>query len=88
MTDARVRREAGELAEALREAAPPQRFMMERYGPDGEILEAWEGHPITPGEGEVHALVITGTDYAEPRTDWRERGIVPPKGFHRSRWRE
>lgn len=75
------------LAERLRQAVPPRHFMIEQYGPDGEIVEAQEGHPIGPGHESVRTLVITGTDYAEPRTDWRERGVIPPKGFHRSRWR-
>jgi hypothetical protein len=61
--------------------------MIEHYGPDGEILEASEGHLISPGDEGVYTLVITGHGFAEPRTDWRERGIVPTRGFHRSRWR-
>lgn len=76
------------VAQALRERAPQRYFMIEKYGPDGEILEASEGHPITPGDEGVHTLVITGVGYAEPRTDWHERGIIPPMGFHRTRWRE
>jgi hypothetical protein len=63
--------------------------MMEYCGPDGEIEEASEGHPIDDDlpEGAVEAVIITGHGYAEPRRDWRERGIVPPRGFHPSRWR-
>ena len=88
MREQRARRGPGLVAKALGEMVPHRFFMIEHYGPDGEIEEAWEGHPIEPGEGKVHALVITGTGFAEPRTDWRERGIVPPRGSHRSRWRE
>jgi hypothetical protein len=76
------------VAQALRERTPPRYFMMEWYGPDGEIVEAWESHPLDPDWDGAHTLVISGTDYAEPRTDWRERGVIPPKGFHRSQWRE
>jgi hypothetical protein len=79
---------AGRVSQALRERAPQRYFMIEHYGPDGEILEASEGHPIEPGEQEVQALVITCYGFAEPRRDWRERGVIPPRGFHRSLWRE
>ena len=94
MTEAQGCREAGptlspgQLAQALRERVNQRYFMIEKYGSDGEILEASEGHPIAPGEEGVHTLVITGHGFAEPRTDWRERGVIPPRGFHRSRWRE
>jgi hypothetical protein len=49
-----------------------------------------EGHLIDDDlpEGAVAAVVISGVGYAKPRTDWRERGIVPPRGYHRSQWRE
>ena len=62
--------------------------MIEDYGPDGEILEAAEGHPLEPDWDGVQALIVTGVWFAEPRTDWRKRGIVPPRGFHRSLWRK
>jgi len=94
MTEAQGCREAGltlspgQLAQALRERAPQRYFMIEKYGPDGEILEASEGHPLGPDHEGVHAVIITGVGYAEPRTDWRERGVIPPRGFHRSQWRE
>ena len=78
---------AGRLAQVLREHAPPRYFTMEQYDAEGEIVEVWEGHPLEPGEDGVRAVIITGTDYAEPRTDWRERGIVPPQGYHPSLWR-
>jgi hypothetical protein len=71
------------VAQALRERMTPRYFMMQHYGPDGEILEAWEGHLMEPDDHGVHAVIITGHGFAEPRTDWRERGIVPPRGFHR-----
>jgi len=71
------------VAQALRERVPQRYFMIEKCGPDGEILEASEHHPLVPGEEGVHTLVITGHGYAEPRTDWRERGLIPPRGFHR-----
>ena len=93
MADTRKRREDGPfsrpglLVEALQEVAPPRYFMLEYYGPDGEIVEAWEGHPIGQDHAGVEAVIITGTDSAEPRTDWRERGVVPPRGLHRSHWR-
>ena len=76
------------VAQALRERVTQRYFMIEKYGPDGEILEASEGHPITPGDEGVHTLVISCYGFAEPRRDWRERGIVPQRGFHRSHWRE
>jgi len=72
------------VAQALRERAPQRYLMMEKYGPDGEILEASEGHPIEPDHEGVQAVIITGVGSAEPRTDWRERGIIPPRGFRRS----
>ncbi len=76
------------MARARREQAPPYYFMMEQYGPDGEIEEAWEGHPF-PSDGEgVQMVVITGHGFAKPRTDWRKRGIIPPKGYHKSKWRK
>jgi hypothetical protein len=78
----------GRVSQALRERAPQRYFMIEQYGPDGEILQASEGHPIAPGEEGVHTLVITGHGFAELRRDWRERGIIPPRGFHRSLWRK
>jgi len=78
----------GSVAQALRELASQRYFMTEHYGADGEIVEAWEGRPIEPGWDGVHAVIVTGTEYASPRTDWRERGIIPPRGFHRSPWRE
>ena len=88
----RYRRDAASLVsqivEALRERAKPRYFMMEEYGPDGEIVKAWEGNPIMPGHEEEPTLIVTGVGYAEPRTDWRERGVVPPQGFHRNRWRD
>jgi len=74
------------VAQALRERASQRYFMTEHYGPDGETMEAWESHPIEPGQEGVRAVIVTGTDYAKPRTDWRERGIVPPEGHHRSVW--
>jgi len=51
MTEAQGGREAGptlspgQLAQALRERAPQRYLMMERYGPDGEILAACERGP-------------------------------------------
>jgi len=78
----------GRVSQALRERVPQRYVMIEQYGPDGEIVEASEGHPIAPGEQEVHTLVITCYGFAEPRRDWRERGVIPPRGFHRSLWRE
>jgi len=74
--------------EALRERVRPRYLMMEEYGPDGEIVKAWEGSSIVPGHDEVKTIIITGVGYAEPRTDWRERGVVPPQGFHPTRWRD
>jgi hypothetical protein len=71
------------VAQGLRETAPPSFHMLEEYGPDGEIEEAWEGDRITAGTEGVEAIIITGHGYVEPRTDWQERGVVPPRGFHR-----
>ena len=76
------------VAQALRELASQRYFMTEHHGPDGEIVEAWESHPLELGGEGVRAVIVTGTGYAKPRTDWRERGIIPPRGLHRSRWRE
>jgi hypothetical protein len=78
----------GRVAQALRERAPQRYFMIEQYGRDGEILEASEGHPIAPDHEGVHAVIITGVGFAEPRRDWRERGMLPPRGFHPSQWRK
>ena len=78
----------GRVSQALRERAPRRYFMIEQYGPDGEIVEASEGHPITLDQEGVHAVIITGVGFAEPRTDWHQRGIIPPRGFHRYRWRQ
>ena len=75
-----------QLAEALRQRSGPRYLMTEQYGPDGEILEAWEGHPLKPDHTGVSAIIITGVGYAAPREDWRERGIVPPRGYHPTRW--
>jgi len=86
----RCRREAASLVsqimEAMRERAGPRYFMTEQYGPDGEIMEVWEGHPLEPGHDGVSILSITGVGFAEPRRDWRERGVVPPRGYHPTRW--
>jgi hypothetical protein len=78
------------VAEGLRKRKPQRYFMMETYGPDGEIEEASECHPIDDElpDGAVAAVIISGVGYAKPRTDWRKRGIVPPRGYHRSQWRE
>ena len=76
------------VAQALRELASQRYFMTEHYGADGEIVEAWEGHELDPGWEGANSLIITCYGFSEPRTDWRERGIIPPRGFHRSRWRE
>ena len=78
----------GLVAQALRQRTAQRYFLMERYGPDGEILEAWESHPIGPGEEGVKAVIISGHGFMEPRRDWRERGIIPPREFHRSQWRQ
>ncbi len=79
----------GPVAQALHTRMTQRYFMTEHYGPDGEILEAWEGHPIEDDlpEGAVAAVIVSGHGYAAPRMDWRKRGILPPRGFHRSRWR-
>jgi hypothetical protein len=74
----------GSVAQGLREAAPPRFRRLEEYGPDGEIEEAWEGDRIAPGAEGVEAIIVTSHGYAEPRTDWQARGVVPPRGCHRS----
>jgi len=88
----RYRRDAASLVsqivEALRERAKPRYFTTEEYGPDGEIVTVHEYCPLTPGEQADHTLTITCHGFAAPRTDWRERGVVPPGGYHRSRWRD
>lgn len=70
-----------ELAERLTPRALPP-ICYEHYGPDGEIEEVWgDRHP---GTGRaISFYVVTCTDYAPPKEDWRERGVVPPKGWHR-----
>ena len=77
---------ARRVADALRRALP-RYFMMEKYGPDGEIVEAWESHELDPDWEGATSIVITCYSFAEPRTDWRERGVIPPQGFHRMRER-
>jgi hypothetical protein len=72
---------AQQVAQGLRERVP-QYLMTEEYGPDGEIVEAWEGHPIDLS-GEGPRAVIFCHEGAEPRRDWRERGVIPPRGYHR-----
>ncbi len=57
--------------------------MTEEYGPDGEIEEVWEGPEAGPEWGSWTTLTITGHGHAEPKRDWRERGVTPPRGFHR-----
>ncbi len=73
---------ADQVAEGLRDREPHY-FMMEQYGPDGEIMEAWEGPPDGARARGATTVLISGTGYAEPRMDWRERGLVPPRGYHR-----
>jgi hypothetical protein len=52
----------------------------EEYGPDGEIVKATEWRPVP---WQTFAFyIVTGTGYAEPKTDWRERGVIPPRGVH------
>lgn len=82
-------------AEGLRRQVSLGFFMFEVYGPDGEIEEATECWPLTEDDfasDAVQVVVIRRPDengrYPEPRSDWRERGIVPPRGVHRSQWRE
>ena len=74
------------VAQGLRERVPHY-FMREEYDRDGKIVEAWEGHPGGPRDGGLLPVVFCH-EAAEPRRDWRERGIVPPRGFHPSQWRE
>ena len=38
------------------------------------------------GETGPQVLIVTCQGYAEPRTGWRERGVVPSSRFHRTRW--
>jgi len=83
-----------QIVEVLRERIEPRYLMMETYGPDGEILEAWECWPLTAeslASNPVLSIEVLMPDaegrHAEPRTDWQERGVTPPRGFHRSMWR-
>jgi hypothetical protein len=52
----------------------------EEYGPDGEIVKATEWRPVPWKTFAFY--IVTGTGYAEPKTDWRQRGVIPPKGVH------
>ena len=70
-----------EVARRLGENAPRRRFWWEEYGPDGEIVEAREGHVLRPWE-KIEFYAITQHGYAEPKLDWRERGVIPPQGIH------
>jgi hypothetical protein len=56
------------------------RTWCEEYGPDGEIVKATEWRPVAWKTFDRY--IVTGTGYAEPKTDWRERGVVPPGGVH------
>ncbi len=57
-------------------------FRMEEYGSDGEILEVWERDPMDSREEGLLPVVFC-PEGVEPRRDWRARGIVPPRGYHR-----
>ncbi len=52
----------------------------EEYGPDGEIVRVAEWAPMPRPKPMI--LRISCTDYAPKKTDWRERGVVPPGGIH------
>ena len=78
------------VAEGLRRQVSLGFFMFEVYGPDGEIEEATECRPLTEDDfasDAVQAVVLRRPDenghHHEPKSDWRKRGIVPPRGFHR-----
>lgn len=82
-----------EVAALVRARADQRYFMFETYGSDGEILEASECWPLTAealASGAVQRVRILQPDdqgrHAEPKSDWRERGVSPPRGFHRTRW--
>ena len=67
-----------ELAGRLQQPRPT--FSIEHYGPDGEIEEVWVGDKSDPDGMDVLEVVYPGG--AMPNSDWRERGVVPPKGIH------
>jgi hypothetical protein len=82
-----------EVAALLRQRTKRRYLMLEVYGPDGEILEASECWPLTAEQlasNPVQSVAVLYPDeqgrHAEPRRDWRERGVIPPRGFHRSQW--
>lgn len=64
--------------------------MWEVYGPDGEIEEARECRPLTEedyADEAIQAVVISRPEeysrHPALKSDWRARGVIPPKGFHR-----
>jgi hypothetical protein len=82
-----------QVAAVLKARANQRFFMFEVYGPDGEILEASECWPLTAEDlasDAVQGVAVLLPDeqgrHAEPKRDWRERGVVPPRGFQRSQW--
>ncbi len=75
------------VAQRLRRRAEPG-VIYEQYGPDGEILVVWEGRPNTDGSDPL-LIEMTWPGGREPRSDWRNRGVVPPGGIRSlSSWRE
>ena len=95
----RRRREAStflsEVLQAVQQRMNPRYLMLETYGPDGEILEASECWPLTPEDlasNPVLSVEVLMPDeqghHAEPKRDWQERGVIPPRGFHRYRERQ
>ena len=57
----------------------------EWYGLNGEIEECREG-PLGPAgdekDGRVDFIAICHTGSPRPRCDWRERGVIPPRGWY------
>lgn len=76
---------AGEVGRRLRNRKPYRVGGLESYGRDGEIEDAFEGTLVHGEEGPgsvISTVIVSCIRHAEPRTDWRERGVIPPKGWY------
>jgi hypothetical protein len=73
---------AREVARRIREVDQPS-LTYEQYDENGEIVRVDESVRGTAAAPRV-VYHVSGTGWAEPRTNWRERGMVPREG----RWRQ
>ena len=74
---------AEHVAARLRAHLTRRRFMTEQYDAEGEIEEVWEGRLLAAGYRGPQFVWVSHSGGPAPRTDWRERGVVPPGGYHR-----